>query len=135
MVKNMAATDTKNLGSLATGSVMAMLLSAGLMGNAAIAQHVCEHLTRSYLISVMDGQTLVSRQVLTLTADANAFVVDSNQGGRSGAFNPFSSERDSWACQSIDPDTATAILHDFRSFVTVVTRPRPENPRTPAALK
>ena len=57
MVKNMAEpTDTKNLRHLATGSVVAMFLSAGLMGNAAFAQRACKHLTRSYLISVMDGR-------------------------------------------------------------------------------
>ncbi|WP_414570951.1 hypothetical protein [Nostoc sp. CCY 9925] len=39
-----------------------------------------------------------SRGVITLTADGNFFVIDSNQGGVPKVFNPFSSGQGAWKC-------------------------------------
>jgi hypothetical protein len=41
------------------------------------------------------------------------FVVDSNQGGVSGAYNPFTSSQGSWNCQPDNPVSTTALVLEF----------------------
>lgn len=94
-------------------SVAAVLLLLGAASGEAFAAAGCLQLTGSYLIDVESGKSLSSRQVLTLTADGNAFVIDSNQGGVTGSFDPFSSEQGSWTCQSADRATATVLDFDI----------------------
>lgn len=76
----------------------------------------CQPVVGAYLVTVTDSTgNFASRQVLTLSEDGNAFVVNSNQGGLTGAFNPFTSEQGSWNCERspLRSPVATATVLDF----------------------
>ena len=93
--------------------VFAALLFAGA-SSAAWADGGCRRLVGAYLLTVKDSNgNFASRQVLTLSSDGNAFVVDSGQGGVPNSVNPFTSEQGSWDCQPDFPASATAMLLDF----------------------
>ncbi|PHM06164.1 hypothetical protein, partial [Nostoc sp. 'Peltigera malacea cyanobiont' DB3992] len=50
------------------------------------------NVTGSYLTTIFNSNgTIGSRGVITLTTDGKFFVIDSNQGGVTNVFNPFSS--------------------------------------------
>jgi hypothetical protein len=91
-------------------AAVAALLAFGPMAGTAQAGG-CQASAGAWLVTVTDGNgNLASRQVLTLTHDHAAFVVDSNQGGVTGVFNPFTSEQGSWVCKS---GSVTATVLDF----------------------
>jgi hypothetical protein len=102
------------LGEMFAGAAFATLLSIGLMTTEARADDDCGRLAKSYLVNVISGGSLASREVLTLTHDGKAFTIDSNQGGVTGVSNPFSSEQGSWSCHPDNPVfQATATVIDF----------------------
>ncbi|PHM10846.1 hypothetical protein [Nostoc sp. 'Peltigera malacea cyanobiont' DB3992] len=58
-----------------------------------------QNVSGSYLTKIFNSDgTIGSRGVITLTTDGNFFVIDSNQGGVTKVFNPFSSGQGAWKC-------------------------------------
>ncbi|MBD2441497.1 hypothetical protein [Nostoc sp. FACHB-110] len=72
------------------------------------------NVTGSYLTTIFnpDGST-GSRGVITLDSDGNFFVIDSNQGGVTNVFNPFSNGQGSWKCNSKTRVIARSITFAF----------------------
>ncbi|MEH1968559.1 MULTISPECIES: hypothetical protein [unclassified Nostoc] len=72
------------------------------------------NVTGSYLTKIFnqDG-TIASRGVITLTADGNFFVIDSNQGGVTNVFNPFSNGQGAWKCNGKTGVSARSITFAF----------------------
>ncbi|MEH1870588.1 hypothetical protein [Nostoc sp.] len=55
----------------------------------------------SYLTKIFNSDgTIGSRGVITLTEEGNFFVIDSNQGGVTKVFNPFTNGQGTWKCNS-----------------------------------
>lgn len=53
----------------------------------------------TYLITIKDSTgKFASRQLITLTRDGNVIIGDSNQGGISGVFNPFTAAQGTYQC-------------------------------------
>lgn len=73
-----------------------------------------QNVTGAYLTTIFnpDG-TIGSRGVITLTKDGNFFVIDSNQGGVTNVFNPFSSGQGAWKCNSKTGVSARSITFAF----------------------
>ncbi len=63
-------------------------------------QAICsKFVTGTYLTTIKDANGgFASRGLITLTNDGNFIVGDSNQGGISGVFNPFTTSQGTWAC-------------------------------------
>lgn len=63
-------------------------------------QAICSNLvTGTYLTTIKDANgNIVSRGLITLTNDGNFIVGDSNQGGVSGIFDPFTTSQGTWVC-------------------------------------
>ncbi|MEH2158528.1 hypothetical protein [Nostoc sp.] len=72
------------------------------------------NVTGAYLTKIFnpDG-TIGSRGVITLTADGNFFVIDSNQGGVTNVFNPFSSGQGAWKCNGKTGVSARSITFAY----------------------
>ncbi|MBV8091822.1 MAG: hypothetical protein JO110_01045 [Acetobacteraceae bacterium] len=95
-------------------SALVAFFSFGLMSSPAQADSNCRRLAGPYLVTVTDNSgNLVVRQVLTLSNDGNAFLIDSGQGGVPNSFNPFTSAQGFWSCQFGFPTSATATVLDF----------------------
>ncbi|MEA5507224.1 hypothetical protein VB735_29855 [Halotia wernerae UHCC 0503] len=70
--------------------------------------------TGTYLTTISDANgQLASRGVITLTSDGNFFVIDSNQGGVKGAFNPFGDTQGAYTCTGNQEISATGINFGF----------------------
>ncbi|MCC5642322.1 hypothetical protein LC607_05020 [Nostoc sp. CHAB 5824] len=68
----------------------------------------------TYLTTILDANgNFASRGVITLTKEGNLFVTDSNQGGVSGAFNPFGDTQGSYRCIEKKAISATGINFGF----------------------
>jgi hypothetical protein len=83
--------------------------------DARAASRGCRSLvTGSYLTTIVDANgELASRGVITLTADGNIFVIDSNQGGVAGVFNPFGDTQGAYTCASNQEIRAVGINFGF----------------------
>ena len=66
----------------------------------------------SYITTITDaaGQQVVSRNILTLSADGNMMSIDSNQGGVEGMFNPFGDSAGSYTCAG-EQDIRAVVLN------------------------
>ncbi|MBD2676290.1 MULTISPECIES: hypothetical protein [Nostoc] len=72
------------------------------------------NVTGAYLTTIFNpDNSVASRGVITLTADGNFFVTDSNQGGVPNAFNPFTSGQGAWKCNSKTKVSARSITFAF----------------------
>ncbi|MUG94857.1 hypothetical protein F7734_21825 [Scytonema sp. UIC 10036] len=68
----------------------------------------------TYLITVSTSNgEFASRSIITFTQDGNFFVVDSNQGGVPGQFNPFSDSQGSWKYSDNQEIIATALNFSY----------------------
>ena len=67
----------------------------------------------TYLTTLSQDGTTASRAIITLTQDGNIFVVDSNQGGVPGAFNPFGDSQGAWKCTGNREITATTLNFSY----------------------
>ncbi|MEH2092237.1 hypothetical protein [Nostoc sp.] len=68
----------------------------------------------SYLTTIFNSNgTIGSRGVITLTEEGNFFVIDSNQGGVTNVFNPFSNGQGAWKCNSKTGVSARSITFAF----------------------
>lgn len=68
----------------------------------------------AYLTTISDvNDNFSSRGVITLTQDGNLFVIDSNQGGVKGSFNPFGDTQGAYKCIANREITATGINFGF----------------------
>ncbi|KYC37203.1 hypothetical protein WA1_47120 [Scytonema hofmannii PCC 7110] len=68
----------------------------------------------TYLITVSTSSgEFASRSIITFTQDGNFFVVDSNQGGVPGQFNPFSDSQGSWKYTDKQEITATTLNFSY----------------------
>jgi hypothetical protein len=66
--------------------------------------------TGTYLTTIVDANgQFASRGVITLTADGNLFVIDSNQGGVEKVFNPFGDTQGAYTCTSNQEISAVGI--------------------------
>jgi hypothetical protein len=74
-------------------------------------QGVCRRVvTGTYLTTITDANgNFASRALITLTEEGNLIVTDSNQGGISSQFNPFTTSQGTWACNGRTEITATAL--------------------------
>jgi hypothetical protein len=74
-------------------------------------QAVCsKSVTGTYLTTVKDASgKFASRGLITLTQEGNFIVGDSNQGGISGLFAPFTSAQGTWVCTGKKEITARAV--------------------------
>ncbi|SRR5579883_273664 len=71
---------------------------------------VCRKLAGTYLTTITDASgNFSSRGLITLTTDGTFVVSDSNQGGISGVFNPFTTAQGAWTCNGNKGFTARAI--------------------------
>ncbi|MBR8833244.1 MAG: hypothetical protein DSM106950_04160 [Stigonema ocellatum SAG 48.90 = DSM 106950] len=63
-------------------------------------QALCrKSVTGTYLITLTNASgNFASRSLITLTAEGNFIFNDSNQGGISGIFNPFTTGQGTWKC-------------------------------------
>ncbi len=72
------------------------------------------NVTGAYLTKIFNSDgTIGSRGVITLTADGNFFVIDSNQGGVTNVFNPFSSGQGAWKCDGKTGVSARSITFAY----------------------
>jgi hypothetical protein len=72
------------------------------------------NVTGAYLTTIFNpDNSVASRGVITLTADGNFFVTDSNQGGITNAFNPFTSGQGAWKCNGKTGVSARSITFAF----------------------
>lgn len=70
--------------------------------------------TGAYLTTISDvNGNFASRGVITLTQDGNLFVIDSNQGGVKGSFNPFGDTQGAYNCTTNREITAAGINFGF----------------------
>lgn len=66
--------------------------------------------TGTYLTTIKDSNgKFASRGLITLTKEGNFIAGDSNQGGLSGVFNPFTTLQGTWVCTGNKEITARAI--------------------------
>ncbi|MEH2242250.1 hypothetical protein [Nostoc sp.] len=74
-------------------------------------QAVCSNfVTGTYLTTIKNSKgKFASRGLITLTKEGNFIVGDSDQGGVSGVFNPFTTGQGTWACTGRKEITARAI--------------------------
>ncbi|MEH2074559.1 MAG: hypothetical protein V7K57_09225 [Nostoc sp.] len=72
------------------------------------------NVTGSYLTTIFNQDNSIgSRGVITLTADGNFFVIDSNQGGVTNVFNPFTNGQGAWKCDGKTQVSARSITFTF----------------------
>ncbi|MEH1813462.1 MAG: hypothetical protein V7K26_00845 [Nostoc sp.] len=72
------------------------------------------NVTGSYLTTIFNSNgTIGSRGVITFTTDGNFFVIDSNQGGVTNVFNPFSSGQGAWKCNGTTGVSARSITFAY----------------------
>ncbi|MFN6497715.1 MAG: hypothetical protein RMX65_011995 [Nostoc sp. DedQUE01] len=72
------------------------------------------NVTGAYLTTIFNpDKSVSSRGVITLTADGNFFVTDSNQGGVTNVFNPFTSGQGAWKCNGKTKVSARSITFAF----------------------
>jgi hypothetical protein len=98
-------------GKMLVSSAFAALLVVGSAGT--VQANGCGQFHGSWLVTVTNSDgSFGSRQVLTLSADHTAFIIDSNQGGVTGpgGYNSYTSEQGSWSCTG---SSATATLINF----------------------
>ncbi|MGH7999003.1 MAG: hypothetical protein ACREPR_06145 [Brasilonema sp.] len=78
-------------------------------------QKVCrKSVTGTYLITLKNASgDFTSRSLITLTADGNFVFSDSNQGGISGRFNPFTTGQGTWKCTGKKEVSARALDFSF----------------------
>ncbi|MEH2128214.1 hypothetical protein [Nostoc sp.] len=70
--------------------------------------------TGSYLTTIFNADNSISsRGVITLDGDGNFFVTDSNQGGVTNVFNPFTSGQGAWKCDGKTGVSARSITFAF----------------------
>ncbi|MDZ8184208.1 MAG: hypothetical protein RMX96_05005 [Nostoc sp. ChiSLP02] len=70
--------------------------------------------TGTYLTTIKDTKgKFSSRGLITLTKEGNFIVSDSNQGGISGKFNPFTTAQGTWVCTGKNSIAARAIDFSF----------------------
>ncbi|MBD2446659.1 hypothetical protein H6G76_05660 [Nostoc sp. FACHB-152] len=74
-------------------------------------QTVCSRfVTGTYLTTIKDTKgKFASRALITLTKEGNLIVTDSNQGGISGQFDPFTTSQGTWACNGTKAITGRAL--------------------------
>ncbi|MEH2269745.1 MAG: hypothetical protein V7K68_15125 [Nostoc sp.] len=73
-----------------------------------------KNVSGSYLTTIFNSDgTIGSRGVITLTEEGNFFVIDSNQGGVTNVFNPFSNGQGAWKCNSKTGVSARSITFAF----------------------
>jgi hypothetical protein len=73
-----------------------------------------ENVNGSYLTKIFNSdRTIASRGVITLTEEGNFLVIDSNQGGVTKVFNPFSNGQGTWKCNSKTGVSAKSINFTF----------------------
>jgi hypothetical protein len=100
-----------------------LTITAILKPNLAVAQSEVQTLSLkrcssaiagTYLTTILDpnGQ-FASRGVITLTADGNIFITDSNQGGIPGVFNPFGDTQGAYTCTNNRAISAIGINFGF----------------------
>jgi hypothetical protein len=86
------------------------LVNAESVTNTKSEQAGCSNfVTGTYLTTITSNGNFASRGLITLTQEGNFIVGDSNQGGISGLFNPFTTEQGTWACTGGKEITARAI--------------------------
>ena len=76
----------------------------------------CREFVGTYLITNFeDDGSIDSRSLMTFWKDGNFTFIDSNQGGVSGVFNPFTEAAGSWTCARNEKreKNATAVTLDF----------------------
>jgi hypothetical protein len=102
MFKNFTALTIGILSVLSISSVMNLQkANAQPVADNDYEQKACRTVPGTYLttISTSNGE-FASRSLITLTADGNILVADSNQGGVAGVFNPFSNSQGAWKCRN-----------------------------------
>lgn len=74
-------------------------------------QAVCRNfVTGTYLTTIKDAYgKFASRALITLTEEGNLISSDSNQGGVSGQFDPFTTSQGTWVCNGNREITARAL--------------------------
>jgi hypothetical protein len=78
----------------------------------------------TYLTTISDSTgNFASRSLITLTTDGNILVADSNQGGVSGVYNPFSAAHGSWKCQKNGDIAATALNFNLSGPLPLASNP------------
>ncbi|UCE64002.1 MAG: hypothetical protein JSU59_02310 [Nitrospirota bacterium] len=76
----------------------------------------CREFVGTYLITNFEeDRSIDSRSLITFWKDGNFTFIDSNQGGVSGVFNPFTEAAGSWTCSRYDKreKVATMVTLDF----------------------
>lgn len=75
----------------------------------------CEGFVGTYLVDDLDDDgTVDSRSLIVLAADGTFLLVDSNQAGVEGSFNPFTDAAGSWSCRRHGlRSVAEAVVLDF----------------------
>jgi hypothetical protein len=71
----------------------------------------CDHLVvGTYLTTVTDAKgSITSRSILTLSGDGTLAIIESNQGGLEGVYNPFTDAQGSWQCTGTQTFTGTSL--------------------------
>ena len=76
----------------------------------------CREFVGTYLTTnFKEDGSIDSRSLITFWADGNFSFIDSNQGGVTGEFNPFTDAAGSWTCirKGIKQNVATMVTLDF----------------------
>ncbi len=94
---------------------LALLATGASDAQAWTARPWCDSFVGTYLVDNLDDDGSVdSRSLIVLAADGTFLLVDSNQAGVDGSFNPFTDAAGSWSCRRHGlRSVAEAVVLDF----------------------
>jgi hypothetical protein len=103
------------LAALATATILKPHVVVAQSEVQALFSQSCSSFVRgTYLTTILDAKgQFASRGVITLTADGNIFVTDSNQGGVARVFNPFGDTQGVYTCTGNREIRATGVNFGF----------------------